>query len=186
MNRKFATAMVALAATAGILSVSTPSASAWSYSPVSGTRGGVAVPNVFVGDLNHSGLTKFTLYSSTGPTVYRSAASSGTQVVAARYAVQQWSGSTWVTVKQSPLMTGQIGAAQSGVTFVAAYLQPDMARGYFRLVWGFDWKTTSGTLLGSSFVVPTLTTDHRCVTPVRLCSSQAGYVRTGGYLSGAW
>lgn len=178
--RKIATLGVALAATVAAIGTTVGEASAWSYQLNSGQGGNITLPTVAVGDLvMPSGGTRFTLYSDTGPIAYRSPASTGAQTVNARYSVQKWNGSAWINVASSPLLTGQIGAVQTGVQFTRAYLQPIEARGYFRLTWGFDWYNASGTRIGSAFGTSNLTSDHVCVTRIRLCQSSAGFVQTG-------
>jgi hypothetical protein len=179
--------MVALALIVLFVSLPLDRAYAWSYKPVSGTRGNVSLPKIYVGDLYMpNGLTQFTLYGNTGPIVYRSAASTGIQIVKATYLVEKWDGFKWVIIKNSNLLQGQIGATQTYFQFAAPYIQPAIARGYLRFTWAFDWYATNGVVLGATYVQSSLATDHVCVTKVRLCQSYPGYFRTGGYLTGAW
>lgn len=191
MNRKpflskIAALLLSVAAAIGAMTAAAAPASAWTYQPVSGSLGNVSLPTVNVGDLYSGGYTKFTFYSNTGPIAYRSPASPGTQVVKAKYSVEQWYNNRWVTVSWSSLLTGQIGSTQTGVQFQSLYLEPSNARGYFRVTWAFDWYTPQGTLLGSTYVLANQTTDHTCVTTARWCQVQPDYVRTGGYLTNSW
>ena len=172
-----------------VLFVSLPldRAYAWSYAPVSGRRGSVSLPTIYIGDLYMPyGMTQFTLYGNTGPLAYRSPASSGTQIVKGKYLVEKWDGNRWVVSAQSTLFQGQILSTQTSLRFPAPYIQPVLARGTFRFTFALDWYTTGGALLGSTFIRSNLVSDHVCVTPHRLCKSYAGYFRTGGYQTGAW
>jgi hypothetical protein len=160
--------------------VTAQGAFAWSYGVGTGTRGNVSLPTIYVGDLiMPSGITAFTLYGNTGPIVGRNPASTGDQTAGAKYFVEQFDGAKWVIVAQSPLLSGQIRAGQTGIQLPAPYLQPFAARGYFRFRWQFAWTTSTGTALGSTDVVSNLVGDHVCVTKIRLCQPYAGYVRTG-------
>ncbi len=162
-------------------------ASAWSYSSTKGSIGSVVLPTISIGDLYMpAGYTAFTLYGNTGPMVCRSAASKGAQIVKAQYIVQLWDGAKWVNSATTQVFTGQIAANQTSYRFVTPYVQPALARGTFRFTWAFDWLTSTGSLLGSTYVISNLISDHVCVTQSRLCQSYAGYFRTGGYLTGAW
>ena len=162
-------------------------ADAWAYSGTSKRIGSVVPPTIYIADLlMPSGYTAFTLYGDTGPAVYRSPASTGAQIVKAQYIVQMWDGSKWVNSAVTQVFTGQIAANQTSYRFPAPYVQPSVARGTFRFTWAFDWLTTSGTLLGSTYVISDRTSDHVCVTRSRLCQSYVGSFRTGGYLTGAW
>ncbi len=155
---------------------------AWSYSATQGKAGGVALPKIFVGDLYMPyGQTQFTLYGDKGPTVYRSPGYSGAQIVAVIYYVEQWNGSKWVNVSSSNVLIGQISATQAGVQFtVAPYLQPTVAKGYFRFGTFVTWFTSGQVLLGNTKMVSNLVSDHICVTKKRFCQSYPGYVWTGG------
>jgi hypothetical protein len=181
--------LAALALSILLVSLPPERASAWSPAPVGGSRGSVYVPQILVGDLGWpDGTTKFTLYAAANarPVVGRSPASTGAQIVKAQYHVEAWDGTKWVIIKSSPLLQGQIGASQTSIPFIEPYLQPNLARGYLRFTYTFDWYTTYGAFLGGTFVVSSLAQDHLCVTRIRLCQSYPGYVRTGGYLTGTW
>jgi len=189
------TLVVLLALVVLFVSVPLDQAFAFSYTPVSGTIGNVSVPTIYVGDLTTSCAIiydyrvcppVFTLYAETGPIAYRSPGSSGSQIVYAKYLVDQWDGSKWVTIAVSDLLRGQIGANQTSLRFAAPYMPLQVARGYFRFTWAFDWYTKDGALLGSTYIHSNLASDHVCVTPIRLCQSYNGYVRTGGYQTGGW
>lgn len=162
-------------------------ASAWSRVALSGNPGTATVSNIYVGDLNVSGTTHFTLYGDVNVVAYRAPGTTGVQTIGAQYFVQKLNSSNqWVGVAQSPAMSGVMNSNQSSVVFVPPYLQPSVARGYFRIVYVFVWTNANGATIASSAVVPNLVGDHRCVTRVRWCSSGAGWVRTGGYLTNAW
>jgi hypothetical protein len=152
---------------------------AWSYSGYSGQVGTVIVPTIKIDDQPFAGYTQFVLWSNTGPVVYRSPASQGIQNIQAVYRVEQWNGSAWQVVVTSPVLKGQILATQSGVQMVALYLQPTVARGYFRVTWAVVWSSSTGTVLASTYIVPNLVGDHQCVTQIRLCKSYPGYFTTG-------
>lgn len=183
---KIAGTLLALAISGGMLAATASPASAWSYAPIGGSRGNVSLPTVYVGDLASSnGYTQYALYSENGPIAYRSPAAGGAQTVRAVYAVEQYDGSQWRIITSSTVVR-QIGATQSGVQLPALYTQPNSARGYFRISWGFGWYNSQGSQIGFSMVLSNQTSDHACVTRVRLCQSQPGYFHTGGYLTGAW
>jgi hypothetical protein len=178
-------AVVFLALT--VLFGSVGEAYAWSYGVSTGRPGTVRVPTVYVGDLYMPyGMTQFTLYSSTGPVVNRSPASSGEQIVAAVYTVEKLVGSSWVKTAQTGILTGRISSTQTSYQFPALYIQPQLARGIFRVTWLFTWSTSTGTALGGTTIVSNYASDHSCVTPYRLCRTYPGSFRAGGYLTGAW
>ena len=155
---------------------------AWSYSATQGKAGGVALPKIFVDDLKMpDGPTRFTLLSDKGPIVYRSPAYSGAQIFVIIYYVEQWSGAKWVKVASSSPLMGQISATQTGVQFtVQPFLQPTVAKGYFRFGALVMWFTSGQVWLGNTIMVSNLSSDHVCVTKKRLCQSYPGYVWTGG------
>ncbi len=155
---------------------------AWSYSATQGKVGSVILPKILVDDRKMpDGPTRFTLLSDKGPIVYRSPAYSGAQIFVIIYYVEQWSGAKWVKVASSSPLMGQISATQTGVQFtVQPFLQPTVAKGYFRFGALIMWFTSGQVWLGNTNMVSNLVSDHVCVTKVRLCQSYAGYVWTGG------
>jgi hypothetical protein len=170
-------------------------AQAFAYTTITGKIGSVTPSTIYVGDLVTTCVPiynttvcphNFTLYGNVGPTVSRSPASSGNQIVQAIYVVEKWDGSKWVPIAKTNVLQGQILATQTKVQFVAPYMQLQVAQGYFRLTWLFSWLTPTGTLLGSTIITSNLKTDHVCVTNARLCQSFDGFVQTGGYLTGKW
>jgi hypothetical protein len=164
--------------------VTAQGAFAWSYDVGTGTRGNVSLPTMYVGDLlMPTGLTQFTLYGNTGPIVGRNPLSTGDQIIGVQYIVEQFNGANWVTIARSTFVTGRLRAGQTSIQFAAPYIQPLVARGYFRVTWYFTWSTATGSALGATAVVPNLTSDHMCVTKIRLCQMYAGYVRTGRNLT---
>ena len=174
-------AVLGLAAVVALAGPCTPPASAWVYSSPTGSRGNVtSLPTISVGDLlMPSGYTQFTLFGNTAPTVGRSPGATDTQTISGQFSVEQWNGSAWVRITRSPVMTGRLTASQTTLRFPTPYLQPTVARGYFRVTFGFDGFDSAGRLIGSTYVVADRVSDHACVTPVRLCQSYPGYVRTG-------
>lgn len=180
----FGTALVATLALSGF--ANTHAAPAWTSASASGRPGAITVATIYVGDLGNGGNTKFTLYGNTSVVVYRSPATSGTQTINALYVVQKFVNNVWVNVKISPALAGTVTSQQNRVNFVPPYLEPDVARGYFRVVYHFSWVDANGRQIAGKSVIPNLTSDHVCVTNVRLCRSYPGYVQTGGYLTGQW
>lgn len=155
-------------------------ASAWSLKTVQGRPGSAIVSNIAVADLlMPAGYSAFTLLGETRPFAYRSPAFSGGQIIQALYVVQRWNGSAWVNVANSGLIRRQISSTQPGAYFPAPYIQPAISKGYFRLLYIFDYYTAAGVALGRSWVIPNLVTDHKCVTPKRPCAVAAGYFWTG-------
>lgn len=151
-------------------------ASAWATTGTSGRIGSIRDLTIYVGDLYMpAGYTAFTLYGATGPLVSRSPGSAGIQNVNARYIVQRWNGASWVNLAMSPVFRGQISASQTYYRFPKPYIQPLETRGLFRLTWVMNWQTTTGAVLGSTYVTANLQTDHVCVTQSRFCRSYAGY-----------
>jgi hypothetical protein len=170
-------------------------ANAFAYTNLSGSAGRVDLPSIAIGDRHitcvmYLGAQICTpvlvLDAEVGPTVYRSPASYGSQIVQALYVVEQWDGAQWVIVQSSGLIQRTIGSAQSSVQFPAPVLQVEHGTGYFRLSWVFSWHTSSGGLLGTTSIISDRASDFTCVTSARLCQEYAGYVRTGGHLTGKW
>jgi len=157
-------------------------------SQIEGQPGAVSLPLVQVADLGDvagviiPGKTTLSFISATGPTAYRSPASSGVQEVQAKYLLEQWSGSEWVIVAATDRLYGVIGAAQIGVVFNSADLRPNpVARGYWRVKWVFAWYS-SGALLATTISTPDNIEAYVCITQARRCQPRAGWVETGGYL----
>jgi hypothetical protein len=168
---------------------------AWSYSSPSGRPGQVSVPTIRVYDQNNACawingapvcVATLTLAGLGSPVAYRSPATTGTQLVAAVYTVQQWNGSGWVNITTSGPFLGEISPTQSSIIFPAPFIQPDAYQGYFRVHYTFAWFTQTGTMLGSTSVFPNLSSDFQCVTNYRLCQAYPGYFRTGSYQTGSW
>jgi hypothetical protein len=188
--KPFRMLMLVVALTMLMISLPLDRAHAWSHTAGTGTRGNISLPSIHIGDLYMPvGMTQFTLYGETGPIVYRSPASTGSQTITAMYYVEKWdaSSSRWVITAVSPnLLTGQISANQVGVQLAAPYIQPVQARGYFRFSWFFEWRTSTGVKLGDTVIHSNLVADHVCQTPYRLCQSNSGYFQTGGFGTNQW
>ena len=188
--KPFRILMLVLALAILFISLTLDQAYAWSHTMGSGTKGNVSVPSIHIGDLYMPyGMIQFTLFAETGPIVYRSPASSGSQIVTALYYVERWdlSSSRWIITAVNPyILTGQIGANQLGVQLPAPYMQPVQARGYFRFSWYFEWRTSAGVKLGDTVIHSNLVADHVCLTPYRLCQSNSGYFQTGGFRTNQW
>lgn len=190
--------MMAVLVLAALLAALSPGpTSAFYYVPASGTIGSVTVRPISVLDMvpgcatTYGGFricpTALTLAADTGPTVYRSPAATGRQIVQAIYTVEQWTSAGWTPIASSDVIRAEIGANQTGVQLVRPVLTlSNVARGYFRFTWIFSWFSSAGVNVGSTAILSNLATDHVCVTPLRWCQSYDGYVRTGGYLTNSW
>ena len=181
------TLMVAVALILLFGSLPVDKAYAWSITPQSGKGGSVVLPQIHIGDQYMPyGQTQFTLYSQTGPVVYRSPAAAGAQTVSLVYVLETYVNGKWVFVTQSKVFNQQIGAAQVGTIFPALYVQPLVARGYFRLSYFVGWKDANGAGLGHSLVSSNLASDYKCVTTVRWCRTAPGWFQTGAYMENTW
>ncbi|MEO6122196.1 MAG: hypothetical protein ABIR32_00700 [Ilumatobacteraceae bacterium] len=152
------------------------------FAATSGSVGTVVPPTIYIGDVYQSGSKYFSVFGSTGPTVYRSPAAAGTQYVRVRYVVERWNGAAWVALATSNLFSAQIAANQSGVRFTQApNLLPTVTTGYFRLTYAVGWLDASGASLAIASIIPTTTGDQFCTTvnPNRSCFTYAGYVQVG-------
>jgi hypothetical protein len=165
----------------------------WSVPSFEGQIGAVSLPTVYVGDLGDvagvfsPGLTALRFFTQSGPTAYRSPALPGAQTVHAVYLLEYQFENQWRVVVPSGVLVGVIGPEQDGVTFVRAELRPwPMARGYWRVTWGFVWYSSLGNQVASAIMTSDRAEDHVCLTTARLCVSGPGYVRTGGYLDNTW
>ena len=157
-------------------------ASAWQFASTYGSAGSVVPPTIYIGDVFQGGTKYFTVFGSTGPTVYRSPATSGVQYVRVRYVVERWNGAAWQVLASSNVFSGQIAANQSGVRFTQApNMLPTVTTGYFRLTYAVGWLDAAGTTLALASIVPNLTSDQFCTTvnPNRSCTTYAGYVAVG-------
>jgi hypothetical protein len=188
--RRIVTVATAVAAFVTLTMQASP-AHAWVYAGTAGRPGGVTIPQVSMADMqvqtSYGPVTTFTLMSDTGPTVGRSPATSGAQDVLAIYYVQWSSGGPWETVA-NPVVTARIPSGSASVRLPAVYIHPNSPKGYYRMAFGFTWNVAgTSTSLGTSFVMPDRTSDHRCITPYRRCAVYAGYARVGGiYGNGGW
>jgi hypothetical protein len=185
------TLMVALAALVLLVSLPLHRAEAWQYLPVTGTSGAVGVPTICVREITHvirSGRynvpivvreLSLTSCTGTGPTVYRSPASTGSQTIRYQYFVERWDGSRWVITTTSNVTTYQIAATQSYINLPAPNLQPRV-QGHLRFTWAFDWYR-NGVLLGGTFVVSHLASDYQCQLPNNRCLLYPGYFYVSGF-----
>ncbi len=176
--RRLLVGLVATALSFGF--TSTEPAAAWQYSASLGSVGSATLPTIYAGDVYQAGVKYFTIYGNAGPVVYRSPASTGTQHVRIKYTVERWNGG-WTVLTSSSTMSGQINAGQSWVRFAAPYLLPNVTTGYFRVTYAIDWRNSAGTVVGSTFAVPSVATDHVCgtVNPNRYCQNFGLYVYVG-------
>ncbi|MGE5374279.1 MAG: hypothetical protein ACM3XO_04415 [Bacteroidota bacterium] len=176
-------------------SLPTGKAAAWTISSPSGTWGRVDMTQLDLGDITQPNGTYFTVRSAGGGglNVYRSAASTGTQVVKVVYVLEQYVlNSNGVYVWQTVVWTEQSGQLVSGGFY--ALMLPDVTfrlpvqySGYFRVRYTVSWKTTSGVLLGATQIVPNQTSDYLCsYSGMRPCQSYAGYFRIGKYGTNSW
>ncbi len=170
-------------------------ASAWYYSQASGVRGNVTLPVISILEKRDPCFPVYGtmvcpsmlhLISYTGPTVYRSAAAAGAQIVQGMYVLEMWNGAAWTVIARSSIMQKQIGAYQNGVQFPTLTLTPQIGRGIFRVTWLFSWFNSGGARIGSAVISSNQASDHICSNPYRLCKSLPGYFQTGGLQTGAW
>jgi hypothetical protein len=176
-----ATTLLAATVLAGALATADPRpAGAWQYALPSGRPGAVTqAPAVNVGKLSQGMLgLQLTLYGSTGPTVSRSAATTGAQDVNIMYSVQRWNGSAWAQIAAQHGNV-RIPAGVASGREPALYVVPTAgARSYYRVVMHFSWFVAgTNTLLGSTFVAPDRTSDFVC--QYLPCAATAGYVWAG-------
>ena len=170
-----------LGAAAVVATVASP-AHAWQYQSPSGPVGNVSSPAFRFGDLYVSGSKYFTASSDSGPTVYRSSATAGYQLVTVKYYVERWNGSAWQVVATSDPIPGSIYAGQLGVRMLTgARIQPSITTGYFRVTEGIVWQDATNAILAYTWVGSDTAGEQVCgtVNPNRSCYQYPGYVYVG-------
>lgn len=85
-----------------------------------------------------------------GPEVYRSPASTGTQYVTANYYVFGWDGGAWVA-ESVKTFSGSIASWQTGVALPAWSVLPRTG-GYKSTAFEIQWSDSAGRILGTSIV----------------------------------
>jgi hypothetical protein len=158
--------------------------SAWLYDGANGRPGRVTVTTpVHALDItywySYGPVTLKQMQNSAGPTVTRSPATTGAQDVVIIYSLQVWNGSAWVQ-KTRAIGSRRIAAGYSSVRLPHLTAFPNVGRGYFRVVEGIGWFVAgTSTQLGFTAIVPHLTSDHVCTTPIRNCYAYPGYIWLG-------
>lgn len=176
-RRVVAVAALALAIVGGLITSAAP-ASAWQYGSSTGQPGAVtATAQVNVGKLSNGMWLQVTLFGNTGPTVSRSAATTGAQDVSILYSVQRWNGVQWTQVAQQ-MNTMRMATGVQQARLPALYVQPTAGTGYYRVVEAFQWNVAgTNTVLGTTTVWPSATSDHVC--QYLPCAATVGYVWAG-------
>lgn len=170
------------------LGVSASSASAWSGSP-SGSPGTVYnLGTLSAVDVVLFGNPYFSFMGNRDYNVARTPVYAGTQLVVIQWFVDRWNSSTgrWDQVYAGPLARATLPSGRNAL-FARPNLQTTVARGYLRPRLGVVWaRADTGGFLAGTSIVPSAAAETPCVTTTRLCLAYNGYVRLGGYLTGAW
>jgi hypothetical protein len=158
--------------------------SAWLYDRAFGRPGAVTVTTpIHALDITYwyawGPWTATQIQNSAGPTVSRSPATSGAQDVVIIYSLQVWNGSQWVQ-RTTAVGSSRIPAGYSAARLPHLTAFPNVGRGYFRVVEAITWFVAGTTTqLGFTAIVPHVTSDHRCTTPMRACAAYPGYLKLG-------
>ncbi len=113
----------------------------------------------------------------TGPVVYRTSPSSGTEYIKVTYTVQRWNGSAWAnyyTASSNVTIPSSLTSAQAG----ALSFLPNAGAGYYYVKVQITSTDSIGAVRGSFSAAMNQSGDYRCNT-TRPCSVGNGYVYVG-------
>jgi hypothetical protein len=156
--------------------LSSPPASAVAATNASGRPGAVTVtlPMITGYDLSIPSAGNPRMWETKGMVVGRSAGSTGTQTVSARYVLQKSANGGWTNYFQSGDYSGTItgnGTLRFPSWTATPASQPINATGY-RFVYHIVWSSTStGAVLGAESVYPNRNGENACHTIVRRCTA---------------
>jgi hypothetical protein len=112
--------------------------------------------------------------TGTGPVVYRSPATTGTQNIAVGYQLYRWNGSSWV-LQNTRIYHRTLSAGYSWIQMPRPDFLPNSG-GYFRVVTGVSWANSSGQNLGSKTLDYNQSGDYRCNTRFTSSCSSSDWV----------
>ena len=112
-----------------------------------------------------------------GTIVYRSPASTGSQILLNYYEIWRWNGSAWVKFYTTPATRKTIVVGVNSARSPALNVLPSRNANYYYVIQKIQWSSSSGISLGQYTVNMNQSGDYYCasVIPTK-CSVGAGYI----------